>query len=76
MAMPQRQRDEELAALVETRLRTALLCDAMDERGLLNQAMAEWIRPLAPKVDQVIAGKSGTRLRRILARLQGPPPGA
>ncbi|HUW82444.1 MAG TPA: RraA family protein [Phycisphaerae bacterium] len=60
--MDQRHSDEELAALIETRLRTALLCDAMDELGLLSQAMAEWIRPLAPKVDQVIAGRAATAL--------------
>ena len=39
-AMCKRQSDEDLAELIEARLRTALLCDAMDEMGLLSQAMA------------------------------------
>jgi 4-hydroxy-4-methyl-2-oxoglutarate aldolase len=60
--MAQRQSDQEWAELIESRLRTALLCDAMDEVGLLTQAMAEWIRPLTPKLDRVIAGRAATAL--------------
>jgi len=60
--MAQWKNDEELFALVETHLRTALLCDAMDDVGLLNQAMEECIRPLNPKIDQVIAGRAATAL--------------
>ena len=54
--------DEELFTLIETRLRTALLCDAMDELDLLHQAMEENIRPLAPKPEQVVAGRAATAL--------------
>ena len=39
-AMDQRQSDEELAALIENRLRTALLCDAMDEQVLIEEMVA------------------------------------
>jgi 4-hydroxy-4-methyl-2-oxoglutarate aldolase len=54
--------DQELFTLIETGLRTALLCDAMDELNLLHQAMEESIRPLAPKPEQVIAGRAATAL--------------
>ncbi|MFQ6048626.1 MAG: RraA family protein, partial [Phycisphaerae bacterium] len=60
--MPQWRDDNELLSLIETNLRTALLCDAMDELDLFDQAMDETIRPLVPRPEQVIAGRAATAL--------------
>lgn len=54
--------DAELFALVEGELATALLCDAMDGLGRMEQAMEECIRPMVPKMDLAIAGRAATAL--------------
>jgi regulator of RNase E activity RraA len=60
--MPRWNSDAELFEIVEKELRTALLCDAMDGLGRLNQAMEECIRPMKPQPERVIAGRAATAL--------------
>jgi regulator of RNase E activity RraA len=60
--MAQWRDDAELVELIESRLRTALLCDAMDDLGHLDQAMESDIEPMDPRLDQVIAGRAATAL--------------
>jgi 4-hydroxy-4-methyl-2-oxoglutarate aldolase len=44
-----RQSDLELFQHVESKLYTAVVCDALDELGFRNQAMRERLRPLFPR---------------------------
>jgi regulator of RNase E activity RraA len=52
--------DVEVFLHIETNLYTAVLADSLDELGYHNQAMREWLRPLAGK--QCFAGWARTML--------------
>lgn len=54
--------DAALFALVEANLNTALLSDALDGLGRLDQAMEECIRPMHPRNGLVLAGRAATAL--------------
>jgi len=54
--------DTDLFGLVEAELSTALLCDAMDGLGRIDQAMEECIRPIVPNLSTIIAGRAATAL--------------